>query len=421
LRRRVRGAEPGLTEDGPARRRSVSAVPPRILLTDAEERSVLAACRGLAGAGYAVGAVAARRLALTHWSRRCDIKLVAPDPRVDPAGFVNQIADTLAGGEYALLLPGTEASLLAVSAAREKLEPHVRLGLPPAKTVARALDKVELLAVAERVGLAPPQTTSCQGRDEALAAATALGYPLILKPARSFVASGSALRHVNAVVVENEDVLVNEVERLGSPVLVQRYLAGRAVLSCSGVMGGGALRAFAVARYLRTWPPQAGPSSFSETIPPPSDVERRIESLLVELEWEGIFQVQLLELKPGRIATLDLNPRLFGSLALPIAAGANLPAVWCDWVLGRPGRVPVTARAGVRYRWEEGDLRHLLKELSGGHIRAAGSILRPKAHVVHAYFERGDPGPLVAWAMGVLRRGLRRGKDVSPSASARCG
>jgi predicted ATP-grasp superfamily ATP-dependent carboligase len=344
---------------------------------------------------------------LTHWSTCCDAKLLAPDPRADPAGFVAGLVDAVADGEYAMLLPGTEASVLAVSAARQELEPHVLLGLPPEGAVARALDKVELLAVAARAGLPPPETITCRGRGEARAAATALGYPLILKPARSLVSAGSELRHRNAVVVEDDEGLVREAERLGSPMLVQRFVAGT-VLSCSGVVVGGALRAFAVARYHRTWPPQAGPSSFSETIPPPDDVTTRIESLLLELGWEGIFQVQLLELEAGRLATLDLNPRVFGSLALPIAAGANLPLVWCDWVLGRQGGPQVTARAGVRYRWEEGELRHVLKELRAGHIRRAGSVLRPRRRVVHAYFERGDPGPLLAWALGLLGRLVRQ-------------
>jgi predicted ATP-grasp superfamily ATP-dependent carboligase len=383
-------------------------VRPQVLLTDGEERSVLAACRGLARAGYRVGAVVARRPALAHWSRRCAARFVAPDPRTDTEGFLARLEEILGGGDYALLLPGTEASLLAVSTARERLERHTQLQLPTEAAVARSVDKVILLAEAERAGLPPPETVTCLRQAQALAAADTLGYPVIVKPSRSFVEVAGELRHRSAVVVADAAGFAGLAEQLGVPFLVQRFLGDRPILSCSGVRADGALRALAVARYVRTWPPSAGPSCFSETIRPPPGVVSRVEALLDSLAWEGIFQLQLLQLEDGRFATIDLNPRLFGSLALPIRAGANLPAVWCDWVLNRRRGPPVEASPGIRYRWEEGELRHLLRELRRARLRAALAVAAPRRRVVHAYFERTDPGPIAAWAVGLLGRLSRR-------------
>jgi hypothetical protein len=42
---------------------------PRILVGDAEQRSVLATCRGFAAAGYRVSTVGGERFALAHWLR----------------------------------------------------------------------------------------------------------------------------------------------------------------------------------------------------------------------------------------------------------------------------------------------------------------------------------------------------------------
>jgi predicted ATP-grasp superfamily ATP-dependent carboligase len=386
-------------------------VSPQVLLTDAEERSVLAACRGLASAGYRVAAVAASRPAVTHWSRRCSTNLVAPDPRTSAEAFTSRLEDILRADDYALLIPGTEASLLVISAARQRLERYTQLRLPPEAAVARSVDKVVLLAEAERAGLPAPETFTCRSTAEALAAAGNLGYPVIVKPSRSFVQVAGELEHRSAVVAASAVGLAGLVDRLGVPFLVQRFLGDRPILSCSGVRADGELRALAVARYMRTWPPVAGPSSFSETIPPPAGLTSRIESLLAGLPWDGIFQLQLLELDDGRFATLDLNPRLFGSLALPIGAGANLPAVWCDFVLDRRRGAPVEARPRVHYRWEEGELRHLLRELRRGRLGAAAAVAAPKRRVVHAYYERTDPGPIAAWALGLVGRLSRRARQ----------
>src|SRR3954452_14239729 len=114
----------------------------RVLITDAQERSVLAACRSLARRGYAVDAAASERPAATHWSRFSANRLWTSDPRAHPAEFVEQLARIVSGGDYDVLIPGTDASLLAISRGRDQLEPHVNLGLPAPQIVEGSLSKV---------------------------------------------------------------------------------------------------------------------------------------------------------------------------------------------------------------------------------------------------------------------------------------
>jgi hypothetical protein len=54
--------------------------PTRVLVTNAEERSILAACRCLHAAGYEVGVVAFRPLAPTHGSRVAHAYFRITDP-----------------------------------------------------------------------------------------------------------------------------------------------------------------------------------------------------------------------------------------------------------------------------------------------------------------------------------------------------
>jgi predicted ATP-grasp superfamily ATP-dependent carboligase len=372
---------------------------PRVLVTEGEERSVLAACRGLRAAGYHVDVAASTPTAPAQWSRSCDRRIETPDPRAGRALFVAALERVLGDHDYGVVLPGTEASLLAVSEHRDRLEPLARFGLPAPGVVTRSLDKIAFLDAAASAGLRPPESQVCEGPDRADEFAARLGYPLVVKAARSFLDSADGLRQQRTVVAVDSDALARAAGAFEGPIILQRYIAGRTLLSFAGVMLDRVYGA-TCARYVRTWPVDAGPSCFSETIPVSRSLRQRVETLLEVIGWRGIFQLQLVE-SAGRLAAIDLNPRVFGSLALPIGAGANLPAIWCDSVVGRPVN-DADARVGARYRWEDGDAKHLVFQASRGELRAAASVLRPRRRVVHAYFRLEDPRPFGARLAGML-------------------
>ena len=264
-----------------------------------------------------------------------------------------------------------------------------------------------LLEAAAAAGLAPPATIVSEAAELARHDASTLGFPVILKPLTSFARDGDTLRHRSAEVARSPEEVSELAPGVGPPLVIQRY-EQRPVLSCAGVGTEAGVLALAVARYSRTWPIGAGPSSYSVTITPPDGLRDRLEVLLRTIGWRGIFQVQLLELE-DRFATLDFNPRIFGSLGLAVAAGANLPAVWADIVLGRDVDA-VTARPGVHYRWEEGDAKHFVTQLSRRRFRNAASVLVPRRLTTHAYVRGNDPLPLAAAiAASVARRPWRRG------------
>jgi hypothetical protein len=109
----------------------------------------------------------------------------------------------------------------------------------------------------------------------------------------------------------------------------------------------------------------------------------------------------------GQLAAIDFNPRPYGSLSLAVAAGAPLPALWCTWCAGER-RAQVAARPGVRYRWEDADLRHALWQMRKGNWPAGIAAVRPHRATVHAYFRLGDPGPIAARALQLVREEAHR-------------
>jgi predicted ATP-grasp superfamily ATP-dependent carboligase len=123
------------------------------------------------------------------------------------------------------------------------------------------------------------------------------------------------------------------------------------------------------------------------------------------MDWEGIFQVDLLR-SEGRNLVIDLNPRVYGSLALAQAAGHNHTAIWADLLLGRRPRIGAY-RIGARYRSEELDPRALIEALTGGNLREAARGLLPHRRTAHAVFAAGDPWPVLTSLRRLTRRTTR--------------
>jgi predicted ATP-grasp superfamily ATP-dependent carboligase len=303
---------------------------------------------------------------------------------------------------YAVLLPGSDGALAAVSSARERFEPHVKIGLPSQAAVEANLDKRRLVEAAAAAGLASPKTLICESDVEAAAAARELGFPVVLKPAKAILDHGGSWSRPNTRVVLDQAQLEDLLPAYGRPFLVQARERG-VVYSCGGVMGADGLLALVTSRYRRTWPPDAGEVAYSETVETPRALAQGIESILSSLGWEGLFEVELIRRADGSFAAIDLNPRLYGSLEVAIAAGAPLPAIWCDWLLNSSA-LGSDVRPGVRYRWEEGDLRHLLWQLRRGQMGLAAEVLVPHRGVVHPNFRISDPGPLFARALQLAGR-----------------
>ena len=412
----ARAVKPAVTADTCARlvalprpRAPESRERSRVLLTDAQDRSSLAACRSLHGAGYTVDAVASRRPAAAHWSRSCGRRLVASDPREDEARFVEELTDTARTATYQLLVTGSDASLLAVSRHRERFEGLIELGLPPAEVVERCVSKRALADAAVEAGLSAPETEVCADQAEARAAARRVGYPVVLKPPSTVRAVNGGSVQRASIVVRDEAALEALWPEYGAHSLVQRCLDGD-VVSFSGVAADGRLLAYGVSRYGRTWPPEGGAVSFAETIPPPAGLQRRVENLIGVLGWQGVFEVELVQ-RGTRFAAIDFNPRLFGSLELITRAGAPLSTAWCDWVLGFEA-VASEAQAGYRYRWEDAEARNLWRRLRKGQLRSALSMLRPRRRMTRSFFSPADPAPLLARLLLLLTHLFRRSRST---------
>lgn len=244
------------------------------------------------------------------------------------------------------------------------------------------IDKKVLAQRCLDAGVAPPGTRIFDQVAEMRAAAGDLSYPLIAKPQFRIRELASRAKRCDSPAD------LRALPETDQGYMTQDFIQGD-MQSVSGVMHAGNLLAAVHVRYLRIWPLDCGVSCASVTVAPDPVAEERIRRLLQG--YEGIFQVQLLGGYP-----IDVNPRIYGSLALAIKAGANLPAIVCEIASGEP-RPLVRAREGVYYRWLEGDLRNAWARLRRREIGPGAALaqLRPRWGTARGIGSLRDPAPLL--------------------------
>jgi predicted ATP-grasp superfamily ATP-dependent carboligase len=380
-------------------------MPPGVLLVDAGERAAVAACESLARSGYRVGTASSQSPAPAEWSRFSERRFRLPNPRLDPQGFAGLVGQIMSANAYQAMLPCSEGALWAVSSRRDLITgDDLTLGLPEKEVVSACTSKAQLLERAKDAGLSAPETVVCADREQALAAAERLGFPVILKPRRTVFSEDGSTNHLASAFVADAKALDGKLEA-GWPCLLQRREEGQ-IVSFGGVMVEGRLLAHVCSRYWRTFPAEAGPVCFARSIQAPASLVDSVTRLVDSMGWQGIFELELIERGGGDFAVLDFNPRVYGSLALGARAGASLPVVWCDWLLkGRQAHAQ--ARPGVFYRWTDADLRYAIWGLKRRRFRLAAAALRPRARVAHPYFRWHDPMPAAVRAFRIARAILR--------------
>lgn len=360
----------------------------RVLVTGGEHTASLAAVRALRAAGYEPWAGASSPRSYAARSRAAEGIVSLPYSGADSQAFVATLRAEMNRLGIRVLIPGTEPDLVAIAGSRDA-GLRVAAGLPEPEVIERAIDKAAVYRVAEEIGLHVPRAEVVdRARLETLADAH---FPMILKPVRSARADGGELIRVDARLVKSRDQLRAVLDGLGSDQwLLQTRVDGQ-LGAISGVAHNGEVIAALHQRSIRVWPPGAGVSSFAETVVADPALEADVARLIDALSWSGIFQTQFIHNARGA-HLIDLNPRVYGSLALATAAGVNLPAIWAAVVMGSEIQPPAY-RVGVHYRSDELDLRSLLHLALHGRPVAAAAGLLPRRGTAHSVLALADPAP----------------------------
>lgn len=337
----------------------------RVLVLDADQGSALAVVRSLGRRGlhvdvasHALGAIAAR-------SRYALRALRYPDPLLHEQDFVDWLRAQMQRVAYAVVVPVTERSLVPLSKLYHAAD-RDRIAMAPAAALQQVLDKDLTMALAARLGVPVPRSIEVASLADARQASAQLGWPVVVKPARSVgVAGGKRVQLSVAYAFDATglDAAVRHALRFGG-VLLQEYFRGSGV-GVELIADKGTIQHAFQHRRLHEVPLTGGGSSLriSEAVHPALLSASR--QLMQALGWHGVAMVEFkLDPASGDFRLIEINGRFWGSLPLAVAAGADFPA-WLFELMttGQVGDHP-PPRAGVVCRHLARDvdwLEHVLR------------------------------------------------------------
>ncbi|HYJ83759.1 MAG TPA: carbamoyl-phosphate synthase large subunit [Allosphingosinicella sp.] len=231
-----------------------------------------------------------------------------------------------------------------------------REGIPILGTSPDAIDLAEdrerFAALVNRLGLRQPENGIARSREEAIAVAERIGYPVLTRP--SYVLGGRAMEIVDGPA-QLDDYIVTAVQVSGdSPVLIDRYLRDAIEVDVDAICDGRDVAIAGVMQHIEEAGVHSGDSACS--LPPYSlepgivaEIERQTRSLALALGVHGLMNVQF-AVKDGEVYLIEVNPR--ASRTVPFVAktlGTPIAKIAARVMAGEPLMSFLPLRTEIAY------------------------------------------------------------------------
>jgi len=294
----------------------------RALILDGNSRAAVESLQALGRAGVTVDVASVDGTCLAFHSRYARQKIHQPVPHGMPV-YLDWLRALDQREAYACIIPATEASLLSLAPLPAGDGLRVKAVLPAAESLAVALDKHRTWELARRTGVAVPEAFLIESLGQLPPVER---YPVILKPVRSKVMMEGKLVTLASALAHNQ---TQRYERLCD------WLPWIAVQQQSYVPGCGVGVELLYRHGRKVWhflherlhelPLTGGGSSYRRSLAPEPALLEAAQRMLDALEWHGAAMVEFKGVPGGPWQLMEINPRLWGSLALAIDAGVDFP------------------------------------------------------------------------------------------------
>ncbi|MBU0555527.1 MAG: carbamoyl-phosphate synthase large subunit [Alphaproteobacteria bacterium] len=199
-------------------------------------------------------------------------------------------------------------------------------GIPILGTSPDAIDLAEdrerFAGLIEKLDLLQPANGIARSREEAIAVANRIGYPVLMRP--SYVLGGRAMEIVDGQA-QLEEYIATAVKVSGdSPVLIDQYLRDAVEVDVDALCDGKDVVVAGVLQHIEEAGVHSGDSACS--LPPYSlpeyiiaEIERQTDVLARALSVRGLMNIQF-AVKDGLVYLIEVNPR--ASRTVPFVAKA---------------------------------------------------------------------------------------------------
>ena len=199
-------------------------------------------------------------------------------------------------------------------------------GIPILGTSPDAIDLAEdrerFAALVSKLGLKQPANGIARSREEAIAVADSIGYPVLMRP--SYVLGGRAMEIVDTQAQLENYIQTAVIVSGDSPVLIDSYLRDAIEVDVDAIADGDDVVVAGILQHIEEAGVHSGDSAC--TLPPYSlpadivqDIRRQAEALARALSVCGLMNIQF-AVKDGAVYLIEVNPR--ASRTVPFVAKA---------------------------------------------------------------------------------------------------
>lgn len=297
-----------------------------VIVTDVRYRMSLPIIRSLGRVGARITAAdritTPDKAALGFYSKYTHARAHLPSPE-NTDDFLSALC-SLDVGERAALIPVGIDTLLTLCANRKKVSESFDIALPPMESIELANDKLSLMRYAKDQGVPCPATATLRDGEEISELAARVAYPAVIK-----YRAGELLQldpKDRYCIVKGPEELIARYEKmheLQEKPIVQEYVSGEG-FGVSVVMDkqSNPLKLFCH-RRIHEYPTSGGPSCLCESAWNNELAEHAVK-LLKSLNWHGVAMVEFKGTPSGGYKLMEINPRIWGSVALAPAAGCDI-------------------------------------------------------------------------------------------------
>lgn len=324
--------------------------------------SSVACLRSLGRRGIRSIVVSSDETAPAVHSKYCDESVVVPDPHEDLCAYRDALLSLAMRPDVATIVPIRDVDVYVLAAYRSDFRDHIATPWPDLETLTRVHDRVELVDIADRIGIGIPEThLLADGIDWALEWIVKARYAVLAEafleaypPER--IDAPPKTEYLPSGIEPDIDALVG---RMGHVPIVQEYVPATDEYGFFALYDHGEAVATFQHRQIRGYSYAGGASSFRESVHIP-ELERNGRALLDELEWHGVAMVEFLrDPETGEFKLMEVNPRFWSSLPFSVQAGADFPYYYWLLATGKRDRIDHDYDVGLAGHLVRGELLYL--------------------------------------------------------------
>lgn len=362
--------------------------------------SSLAVVRSLGRRGVRPVAVSSDPDAPSLRSKYTAETATVPDPGDDLDGYADALLALAARDDVRTVVPLREEDVYVLATRRDEFADHVATPWKPYDTIERVQDRLRLFETAADAGVATPDTALLRDWDR-------WDEPTVVKSRYSMLVDGDGTSYPGVEVFAagdgppDVDALI---EDWGHEPIAQEYVPGDDERGFFALYDHGDPVAAFQHRRVRSYTYAGGASVYRESTYDP-DLEEAGLALLSALDWHGPAMVEVKrDPRDGRFKLMEINPRFWGSLALPVRAGVDFPYLYYRLATGGVDQPAFDYETGVgshvlrgeasylhsvlRYDYDHRDPPGLVSSIAD----VLGSLV---AQPNFDYLSRDDPRPFV--------------------------